>query len=539
MDSLAASATPSPIQVHQLQKELDKHPDSQFVTTLISGFTFGFDTGISRPPVSSLVCKNNLSARVKPNIVTKLMTEEAAKGFLIGPFTQPPFPIYRINPLGLAQGKYSNKYRLIVDMSAPHNTDVPSLNELISKEDYSMAYVRVDDAVNIIQRMGIGTQLCKFDIRDAFKQVPIHPSLWHLHGVKWTDQYYFYTRLVFGSRSSPKLFDYLSQAVCWIATENYNVSCVLHLLDDFLCIDPPGYMADRTMAIMAMIFHRLGVPLATHKTVGPTTKLEYLGIELDTIEMQARLPSAKIIRIKEVISLCRNKSSITKRQLLSLLGHLNFAARVIPPGRAFVSFLISLSTTVDGLFKCVTLDKNTLMELAMWDLFLTTWNGISMFRHTELTLDHDFHLYTDAASTLGFGGLWENQWFAGEWPAEIASLPTTSLALMELYPIVVAVYLWGHSWSRRRICFHCDNSSTVHILRKGRSPKLEIMKLMRTITLLEMKYNFSLTARHLPGKLNHKADALSRLQFQTFRELAPSAELHPLACPSYQQLTGI
>ena len=43
----------------------------------------------------------------------------------------------------------------------------------------------------------------------------------------------FYTRLVFGSRSSPKSFDTLSEAVCWILQNYYDVESVLHLLDEF------------------------------------------------------------------------------------------------------------------------------------------------------------------------------------------------------------------------------------------------------------------------------------------------------------------
>ena len=58
---------------------------------------------------------------------------------------------------------------------------------------------------------------------DAFKLVPIHPSQWHLCGVKWNGAYYFYPRLVFGSCSSPTIFDWLSQAVCWIAKHNYGI----------------------------------------------------------------------------------------------------------------------------------------------------------------------------------------------------------------------------------------------------------------------------------------------------------------------------
>jgi hypothetical protein len=92
-----------------------------------------------------------------------------------------------------------------------------------------------------------------------------------------------------------------------------------------------------------LIFRRLGIPLAPHKTIGPCYKLEYLGIELDTVLMQARLPIDKLDRIRLLICTFLNRRTCTKREILSLLGHLNFACRVIVPGRTFISRLIGLS----------------------------------------------------------------------------------------------------------------------------------------------------------------------------------------------------
>ena len=155
---------------------------------------------------------------------------------------------------------------------------------------------------------------------------------------------------MFGSRSSPKIFVTLSEAVCWILENNYGIRNILHLLDDFLAIDSPTADADRTMAVFKYVFERLGIPLSINKTVGPVTEIEYLGVILDSIKMEACLPKDKVDRISNLLSSFMNRRSCTKQELLSLLGHLNFASRVIYPGRAFVSYLISLSTTVRSLF---------------------------------------------------------------------------------------------------------------------------------------------------------------------------------------------
>jgi hypothetical protein len=334
----------TPIDVDRLETELKGHPDQNFVHELIHGLRWGFDTGIECPPTSPYECKNLSSARAEPEVVESLLVKEVSKGYLLGPFDEPPFSTFRISPIGIATGKYSGKKRLIVDLSAPHeNSEHPSLNELIDKDNYSLSYVTIDDAIEMIKSLGQGAWLCKTDITDAFKLIPIAPHLWHLYGVKWEGKYYFYQRLVFGSRSSPKIFDNLSVALCWIAEHNYHIENILHLLDDFLTL--------------------VKIPTAPHKTIGPAQELEFLGIILDTLNMQAKLPAEKVLRIVGLITSVLQRHTITKRELLVLLGHFNFASRVIVPGRSFVSFLIKLSTTVSKLHHRVTLNAESKKDL--------------------------------------------------------------------------------------------------------------------------------------------------------------------------------
>ena len=52
------------------------HQDKAFVTNLITGLREGFFTGISEPPVASLECPNNLSAKAQPKIVSQLIMKE-------------------------------------------------------------------------------------------------------------------------------------------------------------------------------------------------------------------------------------------------------------------------------------------------------------------------------------------------------------------------------------------------------------------------------------------------------------------------------
>ncbi|XP_006819521.1 uncharacterized protein LOC102807736 [Saccoglossus kowalevskii] len=173
----------------------------------------------------------------------------------------------------------------------------------------------------------------------------------------------------------------------------------------------------------------------------------------------------------------------------------------------------------------------------MWEHFLAAWNEAHFFLHSTVTLASDIDIFTDALSTVGFGGYFKGSWFCDKWPVELDSQHNDDLcmALLELYLIVVAAMLWGTQWSQHRISFNCDNFATVHIIRKGRASShcCIINKLLRWLTLLAMQHNFVFLAHHLPGAHNGIADSLSRFQFQRFRLLAPAAQQHKTQCPLF------
>ena len=76
--------------------------------------------------------------------------------------------------------------------------------------------------------------------------------------------------------------------------------------------------------------------MASHKLEGPITTLVFLGIEIDTVMGQIRLPAEKLRRLIEVLAIWADRRSCTKRELLSLIGSLHHAAAVVRPGRVFL-----------------------------------------------------------------------------------------------------------------------------------------------------------------------------------------------------------
>ncbi|XP_065126277.1 uncharacterized protein [Paramisgurnus dabryanus] len=522
----------------QILAELTSYPNANFTSYLLNGLSQGFNPGVLASPTLNMICPNLQSALVEPETVDLLIHKEVNEKFIMGPFSAPPFSTFRVSPIGVATRKFSGKKRPIFDLSSPHSSPLPSINSLIPLEEFSLNYHDIDQAITLIKNAGRSAWMAKVDITSAFKIMPIHPDFWHLFGICWRNKFYFSVRLTFRCRSSPKIFDMLSEAICWILSNNYAIPHVVHLLDDFLIISPPDNLPAAHLSTVQGVFQKLGIPLAQEKTASPDTSIEFLGIILDSKKFQASLPKEKIVRIISVASNLLDNPSCSKRKLLSVLGYFNFAMRIIPQGRPFISHLISLSTTVNTLKGLISLDEPCLNELSLWVRFLKQWNGISFFYESMISHPTDIQLYTDATPSIGFGGYYRGRWFASTWPNQLSDLPETlsSSVLFELYPIVVAAFLWGKEWTSTSIVIHCDSQAAVQCINKGRSHSLTLMPLLRRLIWTAACDQFLISATYIPGRNNTIADSLSRFAFQKFRQLAPEADLHPTPVPPYSTL---
>ena len=226
----------TPIHVDALEDALHGYPDPSFVLKLCSDLRFGARLGYDGP-CKSKFSKNLKSAIDNPTIVSNNLAKEVALGHTAGPFTNPPFANLQVSPIGIVPKKHSDKFRTIFHHSFPKTGE--SINSFIEKDDFSLQYIKIDDAIVALIRLGRGTYLAKTDIESAFRQFPVHPEDWELLGMYWNNSYYFDKVLPFGLRSAPYFFNQLSDALEWILLNKCLISYVGHILDDFLIMEPP------------------------------------------------------------------------------------------------------------------------------------------------------------------------------------------------------------------------------------------------------------------------------------------------------------
>ena len=311
------------------------------------------------------------------------------------------------------------------------------LNDGIGPELCSMQYLRMDDVVQRIALLGRRAMMAKMDIESAYRMVPVHPGDRPLLGMRWKGGIFFDTRLPFGLRSAPKIFSAVADALQW-SFQQGGVSWVAHYLDDFVTVGAPDSLeCQSNLDRMLLACRRLGVPVAQEKCAGPATRMVFLGFELDSLEMIIRLPEEKLGRTMQLIKEWGSRKACKKRDLESLVGHLQHAATVVRPGRTFVRRLIELLSSVRSHNHWVRLNVSTRSDLTWWRLFLEGWNGVSLLPDPEVPT---VVLETDASGSWGCGACSRWGWLQWQW---VPPANDWHISAKELLPILLAVAVWA------------------------------------------------------------------------------------------------
>ena len=516
----------TPLDVSAWNQYLSNLSTDPLVQFFIKGISEGFRIGYIGHEINCQSARTNLqSAYEHPDVVREYLKKEVREGRVAGPFDRSLAPSVHINRFGVIPKSHQpNKWRLIVDLSFPVHR---SVNDGIPKELCSMSYVTIDDAIRRIISVGPGAKLAKIDIKHAFRLIPVHPADRHLLGMEWEDWVFIDTCLPFGLRSAPKLFNIIAELLAGIFQQQ-GVTYVIHYLDDFLTVGSPNSNeCQKNLETIFAVSKALGVPLAADKVAGPSPALEFLGIVLDTHSMEARLPMEKLRRTQQMVSDWLEKRSAKKRDILSLVGTLQHASKVVKPGRTFVARLYATAAKVAELEFFTRLNSGFRSDLWWWHIFLQHWNGAS-FLQLEGRIGHEVLIQTDASGSWGCGAHFNGLWFQWEWPPSWSDVDIT---IKELVPIILACAVWGKYLNRKVVLFQCDNMAVVRALQKGSMKNDHAMHMLRSLWFFTAFYDVMLQAEHIAGINNYRADQLSRNNIVSFFTSHPQAQPSPTPLP--------
>jgi hypothetical protein len=473
-------------------------------------------------PDQTILSRNLASANESPTTLSADICAQFNKGQL-GKLTTLP-PKFISSPLGLVP-KSDSTWRRIHHLSHPTGN---SVNDHIPQEWGTLTYTTFDQALQLVAEAGVGSTLVKRDLADAFRHIPVSPQDWWLLGFRWEDTWWYDKFLPFGLRTSPFIFDLFSRGLKWILQHELGWTAVLHYLDDFLAVLAPHLDAAQYAADFDSLCTDLGFTVK-HKKSYAGTRTDFLGLEIDTAAMEARLPSEKHAKALLLVRTYLRRRSITLLELQSLIGFLSFAAKVVPLGRPFLRRLynaLSCYSASPHHPRARRITPQMKEDLRWWLAFLPQWSGISIIRPTR----EEVFIWTDAAGRKGIGGyllramdeplhlLEPKHAFSARIPRHYRD---KHINAKEMMAALKAIELWGPRFLEgKRFFLFIDNTAVFGGLTKH-SIRGEAMAPLRKLLLLAAALDIELVPRWIPTAENTLADALSRHEWRKIADISP------------------
>ena len=406
-----------------------------------------------------------------------------------------------VNPL--SPGFYSRLFLVPKkDGSLRPIIDLSILNRHLVKEKFKMETMR-----SVIAAIRPADFAVSLDLSDAYFHVGIHPAFRKY--LRFTDgtSVFQFKALPFGLSSAPRVFTRLMLAIA---------SCLrlqgirlLQYLDDWLILSSSRPVLLSHLQLAVSLVTRLGLIINPKKSdLCPSQDFVFVGIRFLTKDNLVRVPSPRISSILSLTRIFLNRTSVSARYLLSLLGVLNAAADLVPLGRLHLRplqfYLLAHWRPRSNLL------EDTVPLSPLFHRHLRWWSLEEHFHGVPLCPPvPSVFLFTDA-SLEGWGAHLEPSGLctSGQWSQAESLL---HINVLELEAVVRSLQFFLPQVRGKSVLISSDNMTVVSYLRRqGGTHSLSLFQKVRDLLLWCRSLEITLTVRHLPGRLNVLADRLSR-----------------------------
>ena len=401
--------------------------------------------------------------------------------------------------------KDNGDVRIIHDGSRPEGSGMNSYSI-----PQSVKFQSVKDACDLAKP---NYYMAKVDLQAAYRSVPIHPDDYNTTGLQWTFSdnknpcYLFDSRLPFGSNKGPGIFHRLSQAIRRSMVRKGFKGTVAYI-DDFFITAATYDECNHWLSVLIRLVRKLGFYVSWKKTVGPTQRLTFLGVQIDTTNCSLSLDNDKLSKLHTQLLAFRKRKRASKQQLQSLLGSLSWASNVIRGGRFFLRRVINTMQPLKHQRHKTKLSLDFFKDLQWWISFLSVFNGTAYYS------EFVEHVHVDACN-LAAGAFWAGNWFYTVFDYDRPAAKNLHINYKEVCAVVSAITTWAKFWQGRSVYIHTDSIVTKAIINKGRSQNAFINALLRQMAWVCAHAHCTIKAVHIPGSLNFLADSISRLHEPT------------------------
>ncbi len=284
---------------------------------------------------------------------------------------------------------------------------------------------------------------------------------------------------------------------------------ILNYLDDWLILAQSREQLGDHRDLVLRHFSQLGLRVNWEKSkLSPVQRISFLGVELDSVSMTARLTEKRAQAVLNCLSSFRGRNVVPLKQFQRLLGHMASAAAVMPLGLLHMRPLQHWlhSRVLRWAWRRGTLRVGITQQcrrsLSPWTDLAFLWAGVPLeqvSRHTVVTTDASSTDWGATCNRQAASGLWTGPRLL--WHINCLELWAVHLALWQFRPLLLG----------KHVLVRTDNTAAVSYINRLRGIRSHRMSQLARHLLLWSHMQFkSLRAVHIPEKLNRAADALSR-----------------------------
>ena len=401
-----------------------------------------------------------------------------------------------------------------------------NFNDFLPDNPFNMTTLQ--DAVDLSMEAGPAAWYVKLDISACFLSFPIHPDDQKYFYCEAGGDFYQFLSMVFGRKDAPRVATLLLDVVSAIITD----AGVPHVryLDDFFIVATTKWRAWACAHVASRILVEFGLALSLKKVEGPSQRLEFLGIIIDSLQEVLAISEERQAELLGLLQAFSKRKASSVVRLQSLLGKLAFATTVLPGARPFLRRIIdTISGRPCGQRKLGTEFK---LEVRYWRAHIADWNGRAAWRAPASTP----FVFASDASTSGFayglescpqeamvsmppamrpGTVRSGCWSASNGDAG-RQQRSAEIQWGEFFCPVAAAVEYGPALSNSHVVFVVDNESDVHVVNRQRTREPRVAALLRGLCDTALRFNFSFQAVHRAGIDNVLMDWASRPDLHKF-----------------------
>ena len=276
------------------------------------------------------------------------------------------------------------------------------------------------------------------------------------------------------------------------------------------------------------VCNEIKFPVALEKTFWGSTLMTFLGLLLDSDNQVVCIPQNKIDKARKLIvdMLSKKHYKVRVDEVQKLCRLLNFLYHCVILGRAFLTWMYSL-TASNMKPHDVKTPEDIRLDLKTWLAFLKHLGVFCRpFMDFKEILAIQINMFSDASRNFekGFGSICGTSWTFGVWDKVFMEQNEPSIEFLELFGVTLSVLNWIYRFKNKRIRLYCDSMNVVQTINNSSSQCRNCMNLIRIITLKSMVNNARVFTKHISSKNNGPTEALSRLEFDRFRRIAPEMD---------------